>query len=566
MFFIFLFILVITTEKSSGVCRIDNVTDSQGENVKRKQYIHCQFENISSNLYTKVKPFYDYYKSDTIEWLEISDTDNRLLSSGALGPLPVMDLRIHNANIHEIEPNAFSGIDKYLGKLSLKNNKLSSIKDYYFKHLFLIYLDLSFNNITSISENSFLENRYLGTLILKNNLLSVLPPNLFPRSNHWRITHLDVSFNKLVTLDSKIFHNLWSLVELRINDNYLNHLDENIFSENDDLNYLFINNNRFRGFHNLTLPKSMNTVNASNNLIAFFNLRKHTFINTLDLSSNGISSTKDLSFTNATVSELLLDNNNLESTHDTFITYFPSLWHLSLTNNKLTQINHFKNSTKLTRLNLAKNNLCTNDLLNLPSSLNELLVSFNNLTEIAFDSLQGLKFLKILHLEHNQIQKIALGAFRNLGQLIELDLSNNKISVLGIGVFGGLNSLKHLDLSENELQQISNAFYNLRALRIINLSKTKVKYNTVETILLQLPNVEQVGLAENGWACSHLINITTKFGKKVIDMGKYNITNVDGVACDYEETPEHNKQKSTNLSRFEADYHGLFKFQICFMC
>ncbi|KYB29074.1 hypothetical protein TcasGA2_TC032049 [Tribolium castaneum] len=49
-------------------------------------------------------------------------------------------------------------------------------------------------------------------------------------------------------------------------------------------------------------------------------------------------------------------------------------------------------------------------------------------------------------------------------------------------------------------------------------------------------------------------------------MGKYNITNVDGVACDYEETPEHNKQKSTNLSRFEADYHGLFKFQICFMC
>ncbi|XP_044259139.1 protein artichoke-like [Tribolium madens] len=545
--FFFLFILAVTIEITLGVCTVDNVQNSQGE-IMSGHYLSCKFENISSDLYRKVQPYFFHLGYNGIEWLEISDTDNRILSLEGYLKFPVNDLRIYNANIHEIYHNAFSDLESYLSRLSLKNNKLSSIEDYYFKGLHLTYLDLSFNNISNINENSFIDCGTLETLILKNNFLSELPPNLFKRSLT-SLTHLDISFNQILSLDNQIFFSLNSLFELRINNNYLNDLDKNILSENRNLAYLYINNNQFRGFHNLNLPTlSITFINASHNTINFFNFSSNINIRTLDLSSNGITSTKNVSLANATVNRLLLDNNNLESTHDTFFISFPLLSDFSLTNNKLKQLNrNFKNTTKLVKVNLAKNYLRSSDLLNLPKSLNYLHLSFNNLTEIEFNSLHDLKMLKVLCLDHNQIRKIDLGSFKDLNQLIKLDLSNNEIYVLEIGVFVGLNALQHIDLSFNRLHQVSgNVFYNLRSLKVINLSKTKVTYNELEAILLHLPNVEKIGLAENGWSCSRIVDIMHKFGKKVIDVGDYTTTNVDGVACNLQ------VQDSSNLSHLET--------------
>ncbi|XP_008201257.1 toll-like receptor 13 [Tribolium castaneum] len=552
MFLIYLNILVLITKHTLGVCTVDNVRDSQGEISINQKYIYCRFENISSNFYPKIKSFFDYYNSDRLEWLEISNTDNRILSSVALGRLPVHDLRIHDANIHEIQPNAFSEVKNQITRLSLKNNKLSTVEDYYFEDLSLTDLDLSFNNITSIHEDSFLNSaRNLETLILKNNFLSELPPRLFQHNHYWRLTHLDISFNKLVTFHDQIFFSLQSLVELRMNNNDLKYLDENIFSTNRKLNYLYINDNKLHSFDNLNLATSIiRLINASHNAIHFLNFSNNVDIETLDLSSNGIN--KNFSLANATISHLLLDNNNLESTHDTFFTYFPSLSDVSLANNKLKQLNPnlFNNIKRLTKLNLAKNYLRSNDLSNVPKLLNDLRLSSNNLTEITFQSLHGFKHLQVLHLDHNQIRKIALGSFKDLNQLTELYLSSNKFTVLDMGVFVGLNSLKYLDLSYNDLHQISgNIFYNLRALKVVNFSKTKVKYSNLEEILIHLPNVEQVGLADNDWACSRIVNIIHKFGKKVIDVGDYNITNVEGVACHYEEIVAKN---SVSLNRSET--------------
>ncbi len=78
-------------------------------------------------------------------------------------------IQLESDQIESIERNTFKNL-KYLQTLSLQDNKLNQIYDFYFEKLFnLNELDLSDNSIEIIEKNSFNDLKRLTKLNLNRN-------------------------------------------------------------------------------------------------------------------------------------------------------------------------------------------------------------------------------------------------------------------------------------------------------------------------------------------------------------------------------------------------------------
>jgi hypothetical protein len=135
---------------------------------------------------------------------------------------------------------------------------------------------------------------------------------------------LDLSFNKLTTLDNNIFNNLINLQELYLGYNKLTHLDKDIFKNLTNLQYLSLRNNKLT------------------------HLDKDIFKNLTNLQ------------------KLFLYNNNLTHLDKYSFKHLDNLQVLNLFNNKLT---HLDKDIFINLTNLKKLDLETNKLTSLPSSI-----------------------------------------------------------------------------------------------------------------------------------------------------------------------------------------------------
>ncbi|XP_044259138.1 protein artichoke-like [Tribolium madens] len=563
-----LFSLIFFTKETLQSCVLINTAipirtwQYRMHTIKSDNSIQCLNETISSNFGAKVKPLADKWLP---KWLQISDTKSPAIPAGAFSFLSTLpDLRINNASVQIIQPGAFNGLTHLL-KLSLKYNRITNVKENYFANLSMLEdLDLSFNNIASVNSKSFVGLKRLRVLSLQNNILTELPPDLF-KDQIESLYLLDLSFNKLVTINSELVSNIKTLDSIYLNNNNLKSLNGYVFNNTKGLKNIYISNNNLQALNNLTLPSTITLLNASFNLIKSMSFLDHAVIDLLDMSSNGITSLKNLVFENATIKQLNLDqnylgihrgdnqsdffrsllaietlslsNNNLQQLNRNVFTHNKVLNKLNLTGNYLDNGDFLNVLTKLEYLNLSFNNFDSNINLTVLSNLKELDISFNNLHQIPFNFLAGLKFLQNLNLSNNKIAKVTLGCFRDLQRLRIIDLSNNQISSLDVGVFVGLFGLTELNLSNNELMQLNGeVFHNMRFLRVLNLRKTKINYTIVENILSQSLSLRNLDLAENNWSCSLLTKLINKHRMlKLTDAGDYNITNIDGVACNNED-------------------------------
>jgi Leucine-rich repeat (LRR) protein len=374
---------------------------------------------------------------------------------------------------------------------------------------------------------------------------------------------LDLSFNKLVNTDSQLFGQLSNLETLLLNDNNLKRFDGNTIVNNTKLEKVYINNNYLSVLNNLSFPNSSLTLNASHNLIQSLSFSKPCDMKIIDLSANGIMIMKAIAFKNVTVEQLYLDQNYLGLNSfgsDTF-SNLQGLKVLSLSDNQITQLdpNLFKKNNRLETLNLAKNNLRSSNLLNLPVSLNKLNLSsnffdsrlnvtnlinlkrldltFNNLTQVSLHLLSNLKSLLWLDLSNNKIVKLNYGCFKDLKLIIQLNLSNNNISSLPLGIFVGLDYLFNLDLSRNQIKSLEEGvFHNLRKLSKLNLSYNSVSLESVQNIVAHLTSMlREIGLTGNGWSCSDLTRFVRENRQVILtNGGHFNGTNVDGIECKYE--------------------------------
>lgn len=116
----------------------------------------------------------------------------------------------------------------------------------------------------------------------------------------------------------------------------------------------------------------------------------------------------------------------------------------------------------------------------LPTSIEYLDLSFNNITVIEDQDVVDFPKLRILSLSHNQIQEIHW-RIHVLAELVTLDLSNNQLSVVPKCLM--LKNLKELSLAENPILLIQPfAFSCFPNLKLLNLSFTLIGSNSLEDI------------------------------------------------------------------------------------
>ena len=111
--------------------------------------------------------------------------DHSLLNSipnQAFAGLHLEDLRITNANISQLVPNSFSGLDK-LKTLDLHGNQLSEIPKGVFQPLRnLEFLDVGFNNLTKLQPTYFSDLGKLISINVSHNNLAEYPRGVFARN------------------------------------------------------------------------------------------------------------------------------------------------------------------------------------------------------------------------------------------------------------------------------------------------------------------------------------------------------------------------------------------------
>ncbi len=186
----------------------------------------------------------------------------------------------------------------------------------------------------------------------------------------------------------------------------------------------------------------------------------------------------------------------------------------------------------------------------MPSSLDHLDLSFNNIKDINSICFGKLKNLRRLVLHNNNIKFINYYIFNGLTNLQVLELKKNIIPIVRPEMFNNLFNLRYLDLSECVIEEIKDfSFSNLNFLKYLNLSDNlyeDISKNTFSGLnnLLEL------------YLCNNFIKRIEDesfsiFGKlKILDLTNQNITQLKYFYEQY-------KRGSNNFDRLGLKNNGV---------
>lgn len=163
-------------------------------------------------------------------------------------------------------------------------------------------------------------------------------------------------------------------------------------------------------------------------------LRGVPFLRTLDLSENQLSDPPADVFDHASLTSLVLENNQIEEADGSWLPENSSLTWLDLSGNRLTTLRAA--------------------LLQKTPSLVNLDLSDNRLERIEAKSLDLLTKLERLNLQGNMLTSLDGDLFQNTSRVGYLFLSRNKLGSLPQDLFRELTELKALSLDENQLSHI----------------------------------------------------------------------------------------------------------------
>ncbi|CAC5393754.1 TLR13 [Mytilus coruscus] len=391
--------------------------------------------------------------------------------------------------------------------LYLQHNLIGQIPNEIFNHLIkLVLIDLSFNTITTISEDSFAGLQNLRFLYLKSSLQYHndtrirLPKNVFKHLVN--LTFLDLSYN-IMYIDKYTFSGLVNLQQLKLNSNWLRRIPNDTFQYTPkliilDLSCDFLNNvtkgmfHGLRNLHHLYLNANFIDTIANNAFQSLINLT------VLNLEINSIHSINNQTFSGLPkLRHLNLRLNSINNISDHTFENLTDLLVLDLSNNKLQTVNGktFIGLKNLEILRLNSNSLRYNTNRLPPGcfkpleSLRQLSVQMNNPRSAidAFvlpdETIKDLKMLETLELDVNADNERIVGPaviqWDDINILLldtpirELHITNNESCFYGRysfplkSIIPAPVSLQLLDLSNNNIDQIS---LNLTYVIFLNLS------------------------------------------------------------------------------------------------
>lgn len=347
--------------------------------------------------------------------------------------------------------------------INCRNRQLSSIPSFKADSLFYTELTLAINNIRAIGDSSFnglnirrldLTGNQIQTISvkafngieagLKELLISFSSSAEFPSSSFTGLENLELleirNFGKAV-FPSDAFLKLTSLVEMRLVNSSLSSLTANNFrGQVAHLERLSLNSNRFTqipGDALVTLP-SLKDLDLSFNQLT--GLAAHAFSRFISLQS------------------IIFDGNSMENNIDpsAFSDVAGTLKSLSFLSCRLgdRSIEAIRPLFQLTVLNLR----------------------LNNIANIPVDLFKQMNSIHTLILDSNKITSISRPVFQNLSNsLVSLDLHENPLSSVATDTFTSLTRLEDLELGGVTALRLSeDSFKNTRALKNLSLERTAV--------------------------------------------------------------------------------------------
>ncbi|XP_078529585.1 podocan [Lissotriton helveticus] len=345
-----------------------------------------------------------------------------------------------------------------------------------------IQLSLQNNQIEYIPAEELTRLYRLETLNLQNNRLysKGLPEDVFEQLEN--LNYLYLANNKLTAAPKYLPP---SLVSADFAANYLTKIYGSTFGQKPDLRSVYLHNNKLS---DASLPEHM--FNGSDNveiLILSSNFLKHVPKNLpaalykLHLKSNKLEKIPKAAFSHLRgLRELYLQNNLLtnEGMDNETFWHLPSLECLDLSNNNLIQIPSGL-PRNIVLLHLEKNALRTipADVFTQIRNLEYLLLHNNKLRAkgIHPQAFQGLKKLHTVHLYNNMLERVPSGLPRRVKRLMIL---HNLITGISKNDFAFTYYLEDLNLSYNKIistQIHREAFRKLRVLKSLDLSGNNLK-------------------------------------------------------------------------------------------
>lgn len=280
-------------------------------------------------------------------------------------------------------------------------------------------------------------------LYLQHNFIKRIPNKIF--DNLEMLVLLDLSFNRILKLYEDSLAGLHNLRFLDLNGNLQQRycssltLPRNVFKHLVNLTLLDLSHNNIRSIHQYTF----------NGLVDLQHLKFNS--NELGKIPNGT-----FQYTQNLVILELVHNSIYNVTKEMF-TGLGNLHHLYLNGNYMRSIhnNAFLSLINLTELNLSFNLLhsANRKMFAGLSKLRHLYLGFNDINKISNQTFENLTDLRLLDLSNNVLQSLNEKIFIGLKNLEVLRLNNNKLRYttewLPPGCFKALESLRQLSIQMN---------------------------------------------------------------------------------------------------------------------
>ncbi|KAG8191886.1 hypothetical protein JTE90_019821 [Oedothorax gibbosus] len=417
-----------------------------------------------------VKQIPTFINGSNVNTVEVHDIEG-VKSVQGLDVFPrVTEVSIEN--IHFINASHLTlGYQNKLKRLILKNDSINYLPDGMFAGLrSLEFLDLSQNKITTVKQSLFGKLENLTSLNLSVNAISEFSHdafNAFPNLQEIYLTNNDLS-----KLDENLFSINERLIKIDLSYNNIKDLPEQIFKKLNDLEQVSCSRCQLIKLHsNLFLNKTkLKSINFSKNYIATVPsdlLIIQHYLFHISLSDNRISE-MPLLLNKTYLKYLDLSQNEITSLDENLSKAAVGLYYFDISNNRLKALvdSHVKYFKDLEYFDLSRNNISfvqlgtTSDVF-----IRKLRLSDNFITTFNFEW-RRFVYLEELIIENNKLTHIILPpCIRSIKHTITFYFQNNKISTLDAS-----DMIRDQNRTKSDRTMASGCYFNGLSKNFVDLS------------------------------------------------------------------------------------------------
>ncbi|XP_065076627.1 chaoptin-like isoform X2 [Ochlerotatus camptorhynchus] len=459
------------------------------KNLRSLATSHLQSMSLNAEDFTDFSP--------ELEELKITRAGLKSIKNRAFTNLRGLKrLDLSENRIDSIEANAFNEIGHTLVSLRISHGlgmQLLQIPHESFRQLTALEaLDLSNNKLKTLNDNSFHFMKNLVSLELHDNQIDSLQKGTFQSDIHTKLTMISLRYNNLKQMQTHSFVDLEDLNAIYLDDNRIETIEKRAFMNLDDLKLLNLRGNKLskiadEAFQNLP---ELEKLDLAYNSLPSFDFDYFDQVGSLtslevDVSHNRIKVLGESADHNANESSPMQSahaNNGREH-----VVSHTNIKTLDLSNNNVSKIvgGYFKPvELSLMKLSLAGNRISyiSRDVFGNMQHLQWLNLESNMINDVDFDTFKNTKKLQVLKLSNNMISDIPTDLFRNVYGLRVLEMAYNNLKYLPDGLILE-EGLEKLDLSHNQFTKIPvTSLSNLAALALCELDLSHNHIGAIHSI------------------------------------------------------------------------------------